>query len=78
MCSNSTSSEFSQQIHFESPGHKHIYLEELNILDREPSWSEKDLEEGSQRGHLHLYVNTTAVLKLKFSIETEMYSQKTV
>ena len=37
---SSTSSEVSQHIHIESPGHK-IDLEEVNILNREARWFER-------------------------------------
>ena len=41
---SSTSSEVSQHIHIESPGHK-IDLEKVKILDREPRWFERGVKE---------------------------------
>ena len=41
---SSTSSEVSQHIHIESPGH-HVDLEEVKILDREPRWFERGVKE---------------------------------
>ena len=41
---SSTSSEVSNYIHFESPGH-HIDLDEVKILDREPCWFERGVKE---------------------------------
>ena len=41
---SSTSSEVSQHIHIESPGHK-IDLEKVKILDREPRWFERGIKE---------------------------------
>lgn len=41
---SSTSSEVSQHIHIESPGH-HVDLEEVKILDREPRYFERGVKE---------------------------------
>ena len=41
---STTSSEVSQYIHTESPGHK-IDLEKVKILDREPRWFERGIKE---------------------------------
>ena len=41
---SSTSSEVSQYIRIESPGHK-IDLEKVKILDREPRWFERGVKE---------------------------------
>ena len=41
---SSTSSEVSNHIHIESPGH-HIDLDEVKILDREPRWFERGVKE---------------------------------
>ena len=41
---SSTSSEVSQHIHIESPGH-HMELEKVLILDRDPRWFERGVME---------------------------------
>ena len=41
---SSTSSEVSNHIHIESPGH-HVDLDEVKILDREPRWFERGVKE---------------------------------
>ena len=41
---SSTSSEVSQHIHIESPGH-YIDLEKVKILDREARWFERGVKE---------------------------------
>jgi len=41
---SSTSSEVSQHIHIESPGH-HVDLEQVQILDREPRYFERGVKE---------------------------------
>ncbi|XP_072039555.1 uncharacterized protein [Amphiura filiformis] len=54
---SSTSSEVSQHIHIESPGH-HVDLEKVQILDREPRYFERGVKEA-----IHIRANQPSLNK---------------
>ena len=69
---SSTSSEVSNHIHIESPGH-HIDLDEVKILDREPRWFERGVKEA-----IYIKVNNSTLNKdgagTNFQESTSLFS----
>ena len=65
----STSSEVSNHIHIESPGH-HIDPDEVKILDREPRWFERGVKEA-----IYIKVNKPTLNKDGGRYKLRVYSQ---